>query len=78
MQGVEVENVNPGATFDLLLLPTLDGKTFEQAISGYLARASGKTRTYRFRNTGINHSVCFKGNFTAVNIVLTFTVNGAR
>lgn len=78
MQGVELENVNPGATFDLILFPCLDGKTFEEAVPGYLDGNSGKTRRYRFRKTALNHSILWKGNFTAVSFVLTYTVHGAR
>lgn len=78
MQSAEIENINPGSTFTLLMFPSLDGKTLEAAVEGFLARSVGKTRKYNFHKTGINHTFCWKGNFTAVSIMLTFTVNGAR
>jgi hypothetical protein len=78
LQGVEFENVNQGDTFTLLNLPSLDGKNFEPALSGYLTHSQGKLRVYRFHNTALNHTLVAKGAFTAISIVLTFNVAGGR
>lgn len=78
LQQVEFENVNTGDSFDLLLLPSLDGKNFEPAVSGYMSMGLGKYRKYNFHSTGVNHTVVCKGAFNAVSLVLTFNVAGAR
>jgi hypothetical protein len=78
MQQIEFENVNPGDTFNLYLLPSFDGKTLESAVAGYPLQSSGKTRRYGFRSTGLNHTIAAVGAFTAVSFVLTMTVHGAR
>lgn len=80
MHGVEFDNVNTGDSFELFLLPSLDGKVWNTPVSGYLmpVTAGSKLRDYRFRNTAKSHSLLFKGAFNAVSLVLTFTTEGSR
>lgn len=78
LQGVELENINAGDTFNLLDLPAADGKNFGTAVTGYLAASSGKFRGYSFRTTALNHTLVLKGAWNAVSVVLTFTIHGAR
>lgn len=78
MQEAAIENVNPNENFELLILPTLDGKNFEPPVTGYLSRSSGKLREYRFRSTALNFTLVWKGAFNAVSFMLTFCVAGAR
>lgn len=78
LQGVDVENVRDDATFTLHDLPTIDGKTFQPAIVGYLSATAARARSYKFHNTAMNHSILGKGKFNLNSIILTFTVHGAR
>jgi hypothetical protein len=78
LQSVEFENVNVGDTFNLYTLPSLDGKNLGAAVSGYLMSSSGKLRKYNFFNTALNHTIAVVGAFTAISIVLTFTIHGAK
>lgn len=78
LQSVEFENVNAGNTFTLMDFPAIDGKNFEGAVEGYLSTGVGKLRKYLFHNTAMNHTICCKGAFNAVSLVLTFNVAGAR
>jgi hypothetical protein len=78
MQQVEFENVNPGDTFNLYLLPSLNGKVLLPAVTGTQLGNSGKVRRYGFRTTALNHTIAAVGAFTAVSFVLTMTVQGAR
>lgn len=77
LQEVSVENVNPGDTFELLDLPSIDGKNFLPAVTGYLAASLGKQRSYNFFSTALNHTLVYKGAFTAVSFVMKFTMHGA-
>lgn len=78
LQGVELENVNAGATFSLYDLPSFDGKNYETPVEGYLNASSGKFRGYLFHTTALNHSLLCKGNFHLHSGVLTFNVGGGR
>lgn len=78
LQEVVIENVNPGETFELLALPTFDGKNFEQPVTGYLSHSSGKVREYRFRSTALNFTLVWKGAFNAVSFVMSFVTAGGR
>jgi len=78
LQEVAVENVNPGDTFELLDLPSIDGKTYLPAVSGYLRLSAGKQRVYNFYSSAMNHTIVYKGAFTAVSIVMKFTLHGAE
>jgi hypothetical protein len=78
LQGVEVETVDEAATFTLEDLPTLDGKTFETPVAGYLQHTGAKCREYKFHNTAVNHSLLCKGAFNLHSLLLNFTVHGGR
>lgn len=78
LQSVEIENVNPGATFSLYDIPSMDGKNLEGAIAGFPAAAVGKLRVYSFHRTALNHSILCKGAFNAVSLTLTFFTGGSR
>jgi hypothetical protein len=78
LQGVEFENVNQDQTFELLDLPTLDGKNFLTAVPGYLFQSNGRYREFKFHNTAVNHTIVAKGGFNAVSFQLIFNVTGGR
>lgn len=76
LQKVEAENIEPASNTSVACIKTLDGKTNEPAILGYLYKNSPNSREYLFHDTGKNVSVLIKGAFNLTSIVLTFTVHG--
>jgi hypothetical protein len=78
LQAVEFENVNQGAAFTMLDLPSLDGKNFSPAITGFLQLSAGKMRQYLFHNTALNHTLVLKGSWNAVGVVMKFNISGSR
>lgn len=74
---VEVENVQPGAAFDLIDFYTLDGKTLQKKY-GYCFDTSTLVRKFAFAQVGVNHSLLFKGNFNLVCAVAATGVHGRR
>lgn len=76
IQRVAFENVNPGATFNLYHMPSLDGKNLLAASAAYLASSAGKLRNYFLERVGLNHTLAAVGSFNAVSLVIAFTVHG--
>lgn len=77
LYSVDVENVQPGANFDLQDWYTLDGKSMRVA-SGYCTDTAAQTRKYLFNQVGVNHSLLFLGCFNLVSIVSSTGVHGRR
>jgi hypothetical protein len=75
---VELENIITGNNFSLYNFASVNGKTFQPPVAGYLALDSGDSRVYTFRQTGINHTLLALGNFYMSSIVLKFHLNGRR
>ena len=78
LQEVSLENVRIGNTFSLYNSNTLDGKTLQPFVPGYLAESSGTYRKYNFHQTGINHTLLFIGGFYCDSLVLKLNVHGRR
>lgn len=79
LQEVYLDSVYPNRNFDLYTLATLDGKNFLPAVKGVLVQPIvGFTRTYRFRKTGINHSLLAIGGFYLSSLVMQFQLSGSR
>ncbi len=78
LEAAEFENVNQGDTFALYDLPSLDGKNFQTAVTGYLASSTGKLRTYNFHTVALNHTLLAVGKFNAVSFQLDFVISGSR
>lgn len=73
-----LENVRQDYAFTCRDLYSIDGKTTAGIATGYLQAASGLFRDYRFRASGLNHSLLFTGAFDMVSIVAYFSMNGYR
>lgn len=78
LQGVELESVRAGVSFQLFNYYSADGKTLGIPKEGYLKINSESFREYLFHTTGVNHSLLFKGAFFINSLVLTFNIHGRR
>ena len=78
LQGVDVENIHGSGTFNLYNMITLDGKTLQAPVAGYDTGNTGLSKTYKFHNTGLNHTLLAKGRFNLVSGILSFNVAGKR
>lgn len=75
---INLENVFPASTFSVSNLLSLDGKnTVVMPVTPVLPIV-GNLRTYKCRQTGINHSLLLQGNFFMSSLVLNFHNNGRR
>lgn len=76
---VELENVKTGADFTLDCLPSLDGKNFNDYMSGYLLEQSNNFRQYSFESAvGTNITLIIKGRFNLNVVLLWFGVHGRK
>lgn len=78
LQEVELETIDPDANCLVYDLPSMDGKTLNGKIAGYLSSNSGGSRKYNFHNTAMNHIIAVKGNFRLNSLLLTFNIHGNR
>lgn len=75
---VEMENVRQDASLTVHDRATLDGKNLSARPTGYLAQTNGLFRQYRFRSSGLNHSLEISGAFNFTSIVMYFGQGGWR
>lgn len=73
----EVVRFGPNS-FQQLIIPTLDGKTFLPARLVYELPRSDKLRRYQGKITGQNISLLMKGSFNLVSSLIQFTLGGTR
>lgn len=79
LQEAALENIYDTVNTTCHTLPTLDGKTFLTPVAGVLNETnSNLVQSYKFRSTGLNHSILLKGAFHLVSLVLTFSLGGSR
>jgi hypothetical protein len=78
LDAVELESVDPADDLDVYDLQTLDGKTFEPPVAGYVMPYLGLSRRYNFRLSAQNHSILVKGTFKLDSMQITFNVHGKR
>ena len=77
LHSAELENIKAGADFDMIALPSLDGKNVTSELPGYLNGAPGLAREYLFDGAiGTNISLMFKGRFNLISLVLWFSPSG--
>jgi len=70
-----LENIEPGATFELLVATSLDGKNTTNS-SPVLLYSSGQLRSYGVDKVGKNHSLICKGSFHLTSFELVFHIHG--
>lgn len=73
---VEVENALPNSNFEMFLLPSLDGKNFQPAVTPHLKTDNGLLRQYTMRNTAVNQTLLFTGTFNLVSTQLLYIKAG--
>lgn len=78
LEQLVIENVRPTATFSVTCLSSIDGKNISTSKAGYLIPSTGLVRDYRFRSSGMNHSLLFKGAFDLVSILSYWGLGGYR
>jgi len=64
--------------FTLAILPSLDGKNFNTAITPTLVSNTNELRSYKCHNTAMNHSLVLKGAFDVNTVQLKFVPDGKR
>jgi hypothetical protein len=77
LDGIEFENVFPTSTFSISNLLSIDGKNTTTMPVTALPPI-GNLRSFKARQTGINHSLLVQGNFFLSSLVLNFHMNGRR
>lgn len=74
---LEVECVETSDTFNAYALPSLNGKSFQAAMPGYLAESSENYRKYYWNGAiGTNVSWLFKGSFNINSLIGWFSLVG--
>ena len=77
LQGVDIENVEDGATLSVTDLAALDGKTTTKT-EGVLNYSADGVRKYSFKVSAINHSLLLIGKFNLSSLFITYNLNGRR
>ena len=80
LQEVEIENASTLNNFEMLDIPSLDGRHLDTPVAGYLnaADASSPLKRYLFSNVATSHSLLFKGAFELITILASFNAHGRR
>ena len=81
LEGLELQTIHPTQAAVAYDLVSNTGGTIESVtkIQGYETSQSGQSqRTYKFHNTGANHSILIVGGFFLSSFQLTFHVHGRR
>ncbi|WP_411706270.1 hypothetical protein [Edaphovirga cremea] len=74
---LEIESVETEDTFTAWALPSLNGKTFQPAVAGYLLESSPDYRKYSWDGAlGTNVSWMFKGTFNINSLIGWFSLVG--
>lgn len=78
IEGLQDSSIVNPPNFSVRLLPSLDGRTFDPAVTPYQVSVSGELGKYSLHNTAINHSIVCKGAFNLSTLQMRFTVRGDR
>ena len=80
LQEVEIENASTLDNFEMLDMPSMDGRHLDAPVAGYLnaADASSPLKRYLFSNVAASHSLLFKGAFELITILVSLNVHGRR
>lgn len=81
LEGLEIQTVHPNQSATAYDLVSDTGGTIEsiRKVQGYETSSAGQSqRTYKFHQTGVNHSILLIGGFFLASLVLTFHINGRR
>lgn len=73
-QQTDIENINEGLGFSYLLMPTLDGKTFEPMVVPKLVRNKPYSKRYGKKLSGQNVTAVFLGAFNLTSCLFNFTL----
>jgi hypothetical protein len=64
--------------FNVRVLPSLDGKNFNAAVTPTLVTSTNALRTYKCHNTALNHAIVVNGAFDLNTVELKFVPDGKR
>ena len=78
---IDIENtrnatINPTRNFSLFILPCLDGRNFDAAVTPTETYNSGSVTKYATHVTALNHSLLCKGAFNLSTIECMFNTSG--
>lgn len=75
--GMDIENIPDGASLDVTVQSSMDGKNFTSRDT-YLKMAASNVREYLVRATALTHTVTLKGKFDLVTLELAYKLEGRR
>lgn len=81
LEGLELQTIHPTQAAVAYDLVSDTGGSIESVrkVQGYETSQSGQSqRTYKFHETGVNHSILLVGGFFLSSFVLTFHIHGRR
>jgi hypothetical protein len=74
----DVENVQPSGAFSMYVIPSMDGKTLDPAVTTYAFPALPFSRKFAKRVVAQNISLLFTGSFNLTSLMLNFHNAGKR
>lgn len=77
-QSTDVENVQPSGTFQMYVVPSLNGKDLLTPVPGIVQNPGLLGRRYNKRLSGLNFSDLFIGAFNLTSLLINFTMQGDR
>jgi hypothetical protein len=81
LEALDIQSVHPNQSATAYDLVSDTGGTIESVrkVHGYETSVAGQSqRTYKFHETGINHSILLVGGFFISSFILTFHIHGRR
>lgn len=78
IEGPQNTAIIPSPNFSCFILPSLDGRTFDVAVTPYQVSNSGGLASYTAHTTAQNHSILLKGAFNVNTLQLRFSPRGDR
>lgn len=76
IEGAPDENLDSSPNFSCVLLPSLDGRNFDAAVSPTTSNQTGDLSIHTFHHTAKNHSIVIKGAFALSTIECHFVPTG--
>ena len=81
LEGLDIQTVHPNQSVTAYDMVSESGGTIESVtkVQGYDTSVVGESqKTYKFHNTGVNHSILLIGGFFLASFILTFHIHGRR
>jgi len=78
IEGAQNSAIIPAPNFSCVLLPSLDGRTFDAPVTPYQSTFTGGLASYNCHTTAQNISLAIKGAFSVNTVQLKFSPRGDR